>query len=48
MSLTHEKSISISSAEPNYFVHFAMRHPEVEVSHGPLTNGWNTLLNLIL
>ena len=27
-----QKSQSISSAEPNYFVHFAMRHP-VDIQH---------------
>ena len=29
-----QKSKSISSAEPNYFVHFAMRHPVVELIDG--------------
>ena len=26
----HQKSKAISSAEPNYFVHFAMRHTVVQ------------------
>ena len=29
--LKHQTSKSISSAEPNYFVHFAMRYPVVEI-----------------
>ena len=37
------KSKAMSSAEPNYFVHFAMRHPVklFRLSHPPYASKWS-------